>query len=70
MEGQNWKKERASEGWFRDLRISEASVGVRGSGAAGICGIWYGDDRRGVTSAKSEQPVGEVEVTLAMYFVA
>ena len=29
MEGQNRKKERAREGWFRDLRISEASVGVR-----------------------------------------
>ena len=30
MEGQDQKKERMREGWFRDLRISEASVGVRG----------------------------------------
>ena len=30
MEGQNRKKERAREGWFRDLRISEASVRMRG----------------------------------------
>ncbi len=29
-EGQNRKKERARGGWFRDFRISEASVGVRG----------------------------------------
>lgn len=36
--------------------------------AAGVCGVW--DDGRGATSAESERPVGEVEVTLAVYFVA
>lgn len=29
MEGQKWKNRRARRGLFRDLRISEASEGVR-----------------------------------------
>lgn len=29
IEGQKWKNWRARRGWFRDLRISEASAGVR-----------------------------------------
>ena len=36
--------------------------------AAGVYGVW--DDGRGATSVESERPVGEVEVTLAVYFVA